>query len=95
LRRKVIFFEKSGKITFSSQRKLFGVRLDPDVYRAFMLLCDASGYKKVNEVLEKIMINCTRSESLGLQPRGSDRMASRLFQLEAIKRKLRERGVEI
>jgi len=50
---------------------------------------------EVNEAVEKIMIKCIESESLGLEPKGYDRVASRLFQLEKIKRKLRERGVEI
>lgn len=95
LRRKVNYFEKSEKLTFSSSRRVFGIRLGPDVYCAFKLLCDASGYKRVNEAVEKIMIKCIEAQSLGLEPKGSDRMASRLFQLEAVKRKLRTRGVDV
>jgi len=96
LRRKASYLEKSGKLAFSSRRKTFGIRLKPDVYRAFKLLCDASGYRKVNEAIEKIMVKCVEAESLGLEPKGGyDRMASRLFELEKIKRKLRERGVKI
>jgi len=89
------FFKKSQKSAFCSKRKPFNIWLDPEVYRAFKLLCDASGYKRVNEVVEKIMIKCIESESLGMEPKGFDKMASRMAQLELIKRKLRERGVKI
>jgi len=92
---KDIFGERSRKISLGLSRKPFCIRLNPEVYRAFKLLCDASGYMEVNEAVEKIMIKCIESESLGLEPKGYDRVASRLFQLEKIKRKLRERGVEI
>ena len=58
LRRKASYFEKSGKLAFSSRRKVFGIRLNPDAHCAFKLLCDASGYGKVNEAIEKIMVKC-------------------------------------
>jgi len=95
LRAKVNFGENSRKLTLGLRRKVFGIRLNPDVYHAFKLLCDASGYREVNEAVEKIMIKCIESESLGLEPKGYDKMASRLAQWELIKRKLKEKGVKI
>jgi len=89
------FFKRFQKSAFCSKRKPFNILLNPEVYYAFKLLCDASGYRKVNEAVEKIMIKCIESESLRLEPKGYDKMASRLAQWELIKRKLKERGVEI
>jgi hypothetical protein len=46
----------------------------PEIYGAFKLLCDASGYKKLNEVLEHLMLKyidpSSLSSSLTPQPRG-------------------------
>jgi len=92
---KNIVSTKSQKIFFDSKRKMFIFWLNPEVHRAFKLLCDASSYKKMSEAVEKIMIKCIEAESLGLEPKGYDKMASRLARWELIKRKLRERGVKI
>lgn len=42
----------------------------PEIYAAFKLLCDASGYKEINEALERLMLKCVEDNSLGLPPRG-------------------------
>jgi len=93
--KKNIFPRNPQKILFHSKRKMFTIWISPEVHHAFKLLCDASGYRKMSEALEKIMIKCIESESLGIEPKGFDKMASRLAQLGLIKRRLRERGVKI
>lgn len=40
------------KISLGQSRKQFCIRLNPEVYQAFKLLCDASGHMKVNEAIE-------------------------------------------
>lgn len=83
------------KVQILRFRREYQIRLCPEIHAAFKLLCGASGHKKVNEAVEKIMIRCIEAESLGLERKGPDRKASRLFQLEAIKRRLRKKEVEI
>jgi len=73
----------------------YSMELYHEIHAAFRLLCDQSGYKRLNEAVEKIMVKCVEAQSLGLEPKGYNGMASRLFELEKIKRKLRERGVKI
>ncbi|MCS7386879.1 MAG: hypothetical protein NDF55_09140 [archaeon GB-1867-005] len=45
------------------RRKFYGMRLNPTVYKAFQLLCRKYGYKRVNRVIEKIMLRCVLNET--------------------------------
>lgn len=51
-------------------RHHYSIELYPEIHAAFKLLCDASGYKKMNEALERLMLKCIGENSLGLPSRG-------------------------
>jgi len=55
-------------------RKLHSIYCYPEIWAAFKLLCDASGYRKVSEALERLMLKCIEANSLGLPPRGDSTM---------------------
>ena len=55
----------------------------PEIYAAFKLLCDASGYRKLNEVLEPLMLKCIEENSLGLPPRG-DSITQLMWKVELL-----------
>jgi len=58
-------------------RKDYSISIYPEIYQAFKLLSDRSGYKRLNEAVEGLMLKCIRNGSLGLPP-----ISSRMERLE-------------
>jgi len=52
-------------------KKIYGIRLHPEIYHAFKLLCDRSGYKRLNIAVERIMLKCVEDGVLSIPPVGS------------------------
>lgn len=55
-------------------RRQYQIRLYPEIYQAFKLLCDQAGYRRLNEAVERIMLKCIEERSLGIPPKGSREM---------------------
>jgi len=44
--------------------KIYGIRLHPEIYAAFKLLCDRAGYKRLSEADKRIMLRCIEQRVL-------------------------------
>ena len=69
-------------------RKDYSISIYPEIYVAFKLLCDRSGYKRLNEAVEGLMLKCIKNGSLGLPP-----ICSRMERLEMRIKLIEERDM--
>jgi len=52
-------------------RRDYSISIYPEIYHAFKLLCDRSGYKRLNEAVEGIMLKCIEEGVLPIPPKGT------------------------
>jgi len=63
---------------------IYGIRLHPEIYVAFKLLCDRTGYKRLNEAVEWIMLRCIEEGRLPIHPKG-DRVTEAIRRVHLLK----------
>jgi len=69
-------------------RRGYLINIYREIYQAFKLLCDRSGYKRLNEAVEGLMLKCIRNGSLGLP-----QICSRMERLEMRIKLIEERDM--
>jgi len=73
--------------------RIYGIRLHPEIYIAFKLLCDRAGYRRMNEAVEWIMLKHIKEGCLPIPPKGNRipeaiRRIHLLKEIDQIRRKL-------
>lgn len=73
-------------------RREYTISIHPEVYQAFKLLCDRSGYKRLNLAVERMMLKCIDDGVLPIPPQGS-KETELIRRVDLLKKRLQLRRI--